>query len=378
MSDLPRQTSPPGHNPPAMTETPSENKESTRCGKSATERKPVDKARRMGIFAALTSAFFLGLAPVFGRQAILLGLSPMAVVAWRTALASLLLFAVMFFFYRPFLFIYPAGLLGCLLAGWINGLGSLFYYSALSSIGAGVGQLLYSLYPLFLLLWLALDRQPTTRLTIIRLSLALPAIVLLAVGRISTEQTSAGAGQNAYIIGIVEMLIAAALYALHLPINQRVLLDMPPPTVTLYTLFAMSMVVVPTYIFSGTFDLGQMFMPVAVTADSVSVQLPLWPVLGLTMVTFLSRLTLFTGVKHLGGMQTALLGLSELLVTVLFAHRWLGERFTLAQWGGAILLVVSLGLMGLEKKPPQKISTGGFLSWLRPAGMPTDSWHPHD
>ncbi len=32
------------------------------------------------------------------------------------------------------------------------------------------------------------------------------------------------------------MLGAAALYALHLPINQRVLYEVPAPTVTLYTL----------------------------------------------------------------------------------------------------------------------------------------------
>ena len=49
------------------------------------------------------------------------------------------------------------------------------------------------------------------------------------------------------------MLGAAALYALHLPINQRVLYEVPAPTVTLYTLLAMSAVVVPAYL---VFDPG--------------------------------------------------------------------------------------------------------------------------
>ena len=35
-------------------------------------------------------------------------------------LAALLLFAVMALFARRYLFIYPAGLLGCLMAGWIK------------------------------------------------------------------------------------------------------------------------------------------------------------------------------------------------------------------------------------------------------------------
>ena len=91
-----------------------------------TPHQATDAKRSQGIYAALTSAFFLGLAPVFGRQAILGGLPPLAVVAIRTTLAALLLLVVMLIFYRRYLFIYPAGLLGCLLAGWINGFGSLF------------------------------------------------------------------------------------------------------------------------------------------------------------------------------------------------------------------------------------------------------------
>jgi drug/metabolite transporter (DMT)-like permease len=293
-------------------------------------------------------------------------MEPLAVVALRTILAALLILGMMAIFYRQFLFIYPAGLLGCLMAGWINGLGSLFYYSSLGRIDAGLGQLLYSLYPLFLVLWLWLDNQPPSRLTIIRLLIAIPAIVLLLQVQ----------GGQVDLIGVIEMLIGSALYALHLPINQRVLYDMPAPTVTAYTLIAMSAIVVPVYLFSG--GLGVQNETAAALSFGESVRLYGMPIFGLTMVTFLARLTLFQGVKQLGGMQTAILGLSELLVTLIFAHLMLGERFSTMQWVGAILLVISLVMVGLEKAPPKKQSTGGFLSWLRPAGVPTDTWQPHD
>ena len=329
-------------------------------------------ANSKGIYAALASAFFLGLTPVFGKQAIQFGMNPLAVVAARTILAALLLLVTMLIFYRSFLYIYPAGLLGCLLAGWINGLGSLFFYSALGRIDASLGQLLYALYPLFLALWLSLDRQTPSRLTVVRILLALPAIYLL----IQVD------GGKVDLIGVGEMLIASALYALHLPINQRVLYDMPAPTVTVYTLLAMSAVVVPVYLFSGA-------LTAEAAASGASSGAPLsaifaglqkygGPIAGLTLVTFLSRITLFLGVKHIGGMQTALLGLSELLVTLFFSHMMLGERFSTAQWIGAILLCLSLVLVGLERNPPKKQGAGGFLSWLRPAGIPTDSWQPHD
>lgn len=317
------------------------------------------KPQAKGIFAALSSAFFLGLAPIFGKQAILFGLEPLAVVAVRTLLAAVLLFLVMAVFARKYLYIYPAGLLGCLLAGWINGFGSLFYYSALGRIDAGIGHLLYSLYPIFLAIWLSLDREPPSRLTMLRIGLALPAVYLL---------TARGAGQ-VDPVGVLEMLIASALYALHLPINQRVLYDMPAPTVTAYTLLAMSGVVVPTFLFSGSL------------APMQQVALPevAWPLVGLTLMTFFSRLTLFLGVKHLGGMQTALLGLSELLVTLFFAQLWLGERFSPAQWAGAGLLSVTLILVVLDRTPARRHAGRGWLSWLRPPGFPPDfPWQPHD
>jgi drug/metabolite transporter (DMT)-like permease len=280
-----------------------------------------------------------------------------------------MLFLVIFIFKRRYVYIYPAGLLGCLIAGWINGFGSLFYYSALGRINAGLGQLLYSLYPLFLLLWMALDNQPPSRLTVFRLILVVPALLLLI--------DRSGGGQID-LIGVVEMLVASALYALHLPFNQRVLYDMPAPTVTLYTLLAMSALVVPVYLFSGAFTVSDM-AEAANNGQLLQSTRPFWgPVLGLSLVTFLSRLMLFQGVKQLGGMQTALLGLSELLVTVFFAHWWLEESFTTQQWLGAALLVTSLMLVGLEKPPPRRQGKGGFLSWMGSTRLPGETFQPFD
>ncbi len=299
--------------------------------------------RNSGITSALASALFLGLSPIFGKQAILLGLDPLAVVAMRTALAALLLVGVMAVFQRRYLYIYPVGLVGCLLAGGINGLGSLFYYSALSRIDAGVGHLIYSLYPIFVAFWMLLDRQRPSRLTLLRIGLAFLAIVLLTQ-----------AGTNGLdLSGVLMMLVASILYALHLPINQRVLYDIPAPTVTLYTLIAMSAVVVPAFFLAGTW---------APPEDA-----NIWgPLGGITLATFFSRLTLFIGVKKLGGLQTAILGLGELLVTISLATVWLGETLNAQQWVGAACLAFSILLVNADKEPPPTRATGGWLHWLTP------------
>lgn len=313
------------------------------------------KGQITGISAALSSALFLGLAPIFGKQAINLGFSPLAVVALRTVLAASLLLLIMALFRRPFLYIYPAGLLGCGLAGAMNGLGSILYYVALGRLSVSMGQLLYSLYPIFLVAWMVIDRQPPSRLTWLRMGVALGGIFFLTLS--NSVQVD--------WIGVALMLGASIMYAIHLPINQRVLYDIPAPTVTLYTLLAMSAVVVPAYL------LFDRHLP----GSSVS-----WmPILALTLVTFFSRLMLFLGVKSLGGIQTALLGLSELFVSISVGHFWLHDSLNPTQWLGAGLLALSLLLIGFEKITPEKRRTNGLLRWVRPPEItPEITWGSHD
>lgn len=304
-----------------------------------------------GSAAALSSAVFLGLAPVFGKQAIQAGAPPLGVVAWRTLIATLILLALVFWRHRNLLSIYPLGLAGCLLAGFLNGVGSLFYYGALGRIDASLGQLLYSLYPIFVALLSWLDHTPPTPLTWLRIGLAIPAVYLL---------TRTGSAHPDWL-GIGMMLVAAALYAFHIPINQRVLYDIPAPTVTLYTLSAMSAVVVSAYLIAGAPPVP----PTPAVARGV---------LGLALVTSLSRLTLFMGVKRIGSVQTALLGLFEILVTVGLAHWWLDERLSTWQWAGAGLLMLSLLLKGLDRASTPRRPRGGWLAWIRPPGVPPDLW----
>lgn len=303
--------------------------------------------RSRGFQAAVASAIFLGLAPIFGKQAILYGFSPLAVVALRTNLAVVLLLILMAVFKKKFFFIFPVGLWGCLLAGFINGIGSILYYTALGRLNASIGQLIYSFYPLFVAFWLLLDRNPISRMTVIRLVLSIPGIILLL---------NSGA-QTIDWIGAGLMIGSAILYSLHLIINQRVLYEVPAPTVTFYTLAAMGLTVLIVYL------LFDRTLPVYGT--------PMWPILGMGLITFLSRVTLFLGVKFLGGMQTAILGLGELFITVITAFLWLDERFTAFQWVGAIFLAASLFLVAFDKVGPGKRQKSGILAWLNPPSIQT-------
>jgi drug/metabolite transporter (DMT)-like permease len=61
--------------------------------------------------------------------------------------------------------------------------------------------------------------------------------------------------------------------------------------------------------------------------------------------TALARLLVFAGLRRIGGMQTALLALAEPLVAVVLAFVLLGESFTVQQWIGAALFLVSVLLI---------------------------------
>jgi drug/metabolite transporter (DMT)-like permease len=313
------------------------------------------KKHTAGILAAFSSAVFLGFAPVFGKLAITMGFTPFTVVALRTGFAAGIMLLVMVLFYRQYLYIFPVGLIGCIMAGAINGLGSLFYYLALQRLDASLGQLLYSLYPFFVALWLILDHQSPGSLTIFRITLATIAVLLLT----NTPDRPMD------LVGVAMMVVAAILYAMHLPINQRVLYEVPAPTVALYTLLSMSAVVIPAYLI---FDR-------ALPAPDA----PWLPIIGLTFVTIFSRVALFLGVKKIGGMQTALLGLAELLIALFFSSLLLGESLSFTQWLGVAGLGISLFLVRYEKPAPfAPAEKTGWLSWIRPPGLPKDTFGPYE
>jgi drug/metabolite transporter (DMT)-like permease len=312
-----------------------------------------NQAQAQGIMAALISALVLGLAPTFGKQAIIAGTPALSVVALRTAFATLSLWLLLGLrpAWRRFFYIYPVGLWGCLTAGAINGLGSLMYYTGLARLDASLAQMLYTLYPILLTLFLRLEGHAVSRFTLFRLALALAAVYLL----------TRHAPVQADWIGAGLMVGAGLFYAAHLTVNQRVLYDVPAPTVALYTLTAMAVTVSLGYLLAG--------------APALPPNAGAWQaVLLLTIVTLISRISLFTGLKRLGGVQTALIGLSELLVTVLSAFVLLGEKLAIAQWLGAALLAASILLVARESqlgalpsaRPWTPLVLGRF--WMRRSG----------
>ena len=283
------------------------------------------KAKQTGIRAALLSALILGTAPILGKMAYATGMNPYSLTAVRTSVAA----AILWLFYlssrkrRKFIYIYQAGLLISATAGALNGLSSLLYYNGLTMIDAGVGQMLYSLYPLFVVIIRRLDGQRVSNWTKVRLALAVLAVILIVVPR----------GGTVDVVGALLMLGAGMMYAAHLAVSQRVLYEMPPQTVALYVLTAMTVVVCAAYVLHGMDPVPASGLPATLMLAGITVS---------------SRLLMFLGVKKLGSIQTALLGVTEILVSVVLSIVVLGEQLILRQWIGAAILIFSLMLIIFE------------------------------
>lgn len=276
-----------------------------------------------GVAAAFLTPLMLGVAPIFGKQAIAHGADPFTVAAVRTVVAVVLLWAFYAIFMRKSIFIYPAGLLGCVVIGVVNGIGSLFYYSGLGLLDASLVQLLNGTYLVFAVLLSHLGGEKIDRRIALRIGLACVALLLLT-----------GFGSNPINwLGVGLMLGSALMFAGTVILSQHVLYEMPPTTATLYILSTMGVVVVMAWAAVGS----PVQLPVLEAAFP--------PIFILGITTALSRLTMFASVSVFGSLRTVMIAIAEIGVALVLAFFVLGDRLTAPQVGGVALLIFSMVLI---------------------------------
>lgn len=285
----------------------------------------LSRRQMSGVAITLFSAIIAAWAPIFGKMAYRTGVDPYTVVALRTTLAVALLWMIYLVRWRASIRIHWRDLLGCVGMGMVNGVGSLFYYTGLQRLDASLASLLYALYPIWVFIFLSSSGHAISRMAIGRLGLGLVGLYLIT-GAGSTRLDS---------LGVMLMLASAAAYGWHLVLGQWVLADVDSRTVTLYVLTTMAVVVDLARVMGG----GP-FAPINTSGWEA--------ILSLAAVMAFSRLTMFAGLKRLGGVQTALLSITELLTTLLVAFVVLGERLSVTQWVGAAILIASVVLVRRE------------------------------
>lgn len=297
--------------------------------------------QRVGMLYTVAASFFLGWAPILGKMAYAHDVAPYTLVAFRTLVAAVLLWVFFLLFWRRETAIGWRDLLGCISVGMVNGFGSLLYYMSLSRLNASLASLLNALYPLWVVLFLFAAGQRLTRLTLARLVFCMLGAFFLT--RVESEELD--------WLGVMLMIASAATYGWHLVLGQWVLADVSARTAALYILTTMACVV------------GVARVVQAEPVESIAgVGWAAILVLGLT--TALSRLAMFSALERLGGIETSLGGLLELLISLILAFMLLRERLEPMQWLGGGLLMISMCLV--VRDPGVRLAEGNVpLEWRR-------------
>jgi drug/metabolite transporter (DMT)-like permease len=283
------------------------------------EKKRLDLDWSEGMRNATLASFFLGWSPVLGKIAYQWGISPFTLASFRTLVAVAVLWLGYAVFWKSWLRITWRDFVGCFAIGAINGIGSLLYYSGLSRLDASLASFLNTLYLLWAVLFFTASGQPVRWLTLMRMGLAIGGVYVL---------TGVGAGEPDWL-GAMLMVASAATYGLHLVLAQWVLADVSSRTATPYILLAMACTVGLARVLQGG--------PI----EPISLQ-GWYAIVALGVTTVLSRLLMFAGLRKLGGIESALVNLLELLVSLGLAFLFLGERLTLLQWAGGVVLIVGV------------------------------------
>lgn len=292
-----------------------------------------------GVIAAFATPIFLGMAPIFGKLAIEAGADPFSVAALRTVLAVALMWGVYLLFFRKYIFIYPAGLMGCIVIGTVNGIGSLFYYGGLGQLDASLTQLLNGMYLPMAVVITRFSGDRVDRRTLLRVGLALLALVMITgLGETPTNWTGVGL-----------MLGSALMFAGTVVLSQYVLYEMPSMTVALYILTTMAVIVSMVWLAVGEPLSGQV-----VTGSFGAI-------FALGVTTALSRLAMFAGVKFMGSLQTAVLAVTEIGIALTLAFIVLGDRLTGWQWAGVAVLALSILLVRQRDLSPRGFNPNALI-----------------
>jgi drug/metabolite transporter (DMT)-like permease len=282
---------------------------------------PRDETRGLTLVALSTVAY--GILPILGKVAYGAGVAVMPLLAWRYVVAAAFLLALE----RG-----PRPPLGERVRLWAIGsvfvVNSIAYFRALERIPASVTALVLYTYPVIVALLAAL--VGVERLT--------GRAVLAALGAFAgCALTARGAPADAplSLSGVAWALVAALVYASYIVLSSRFGAGVPARVLALHLAQASAVACV------------------AASLAGEGLSLPLDPrgllaVAGIGVVsTVVAMIAFLAGMALVGPTRASVLSSLEVVVTLVLAFLFLGERLGPAQWAGAALILGAVAFQNI-------------------------------
>lgn len=280
-----------------------------------------DSPQLTGMLFVLMASLSLSIAPTLVKLGIAAD-APIPLLSMRLIVASVALWLYILLYKPALIRITPHQLGKLMLVGLFNSISLTSFYQAVQYVDASIGVVMFALNPVVVLVILTFLGEPFTRRKQVRLLLALVGIILLV-----------GIGGSVRLEGILWGLSVAVNYGIFLVLSQYLLKDLTARQIALFvvTTMALFLAVINTvgYGFPLTFTRTGWIVIVATGLIS----------------TALARLFLFAGIQRIGSGQTSLLGPLETLMAVTWATLFLGERLTVLQLIGGLLVLISAALV---------------------------------
>lgn len=292
--------------------------------------------RTVGVLLILVSGASFGALGIFGRVAYESGVNMPTLLFLRFSSAALVLGGVMGARRAP----WPRGrvLGGLVLLGAVGYVGqSLAYFSALRHASAGLTALLLYLFPaLVALLAVVVDGERMSRVRAV-------AVVLALGGTALTIDLNGGASPKGIAFGVLSALV----YAVYVFTSARVVGPAGPLAASTVILGSAGVVYGVLMLAQGPAWPGTAQGWMAVGALSL-------------LSTVVAVLTFFAGMERVGPVVTSLLSTVEPLVAVLLGAFVLGERLSVLQGVGGLLILTAVVLLARPDKAtfPRPSRTG--------------------
>jgi len=284
--------------------------------------------RLLGIGFIVISATAFGAVPLFANVAYREGMTPVSVLFLRFSIAAVVLLCLTTIKKRSF----PSGkiLLLLILMGAVGYAGQSFsYFTALRFAPSGLVSVLLYIYPALVagLSFLVLKQSiPRVKLFALLLSLAgIPFTIGLKFGSQS--------------LGILLAILAAMIYSVYIIIGTKVTRETD-------ILVSSTIIITSAGVIYGSYIAWK---GLSFPATSVG-----WgAIFGLALIsTVIAVLMFFEGLKRIGPVDASMLSTLEPVVTVGLAWRFMGERLTMMNmFGGLMILAAAILLARYETKP---------------------------
>ena len=266
----------------------------------------------------LASAAAFGTLSIFAKLAYRAGLGTEQLLAFRFVLAAIGMLVIAFAVgQNPFRLTRRQAASLIALGGVVYTAQALTYFIALRSLPVSLCVLIVYIYPSLVVIagWLFLRRRVSTW-HVIALIASFIGVALLV-----------GGAQLQVNSGLIFAFAAPLIYTTFILVSERVMTSVPPVAASAVMMSATGVVLCVVALLSG-----QLLLPATPQSWGISV--------GIAVVPTMIAISLFlAGLPRVGAARAALISTLELVVTVSLAIVLLGDRFTLLEAVGGVLVL---------------------------------------